>query len=459
MHIVTRFGGLLLFSWVGCGLPQDTAFGPAEEQAFHWAAGSSEGQQAVQEGQEIGPLPSVSASSGQTAGVPSWPRFHGLDGHNRSPDTGLLRQWPKEGPKLLWSAKGIGHGYSSVTLGEGLIFTAGNIKDQTVITALDLEGKIRWQQANGPAWTRDYPGTRGTPTYDKGRLYHESPLGEVICLEAGTGKPIWRMNILKEFEGETPTWALAESVLIDGDRLICCPGGKKAAVVALNKNTGKVIWASPSAGCQASYASPTLVSHQGIRMILTMNQKGLLAVDADTGQILFTYPHKTAWDVNAFTPIYHEGHIFFSTGYGAGSVLLKLIVQGKKVRVEKVWDSKELDNHHGGVVLVDGFLYGSAYGGPFVCLDWKTGKARWKDRTVRKGSLTWAEGLLYCLSEQRQVALVRPNPEKLEVVSQFTLPSGGEGPSWAHPVVCGGRLYLRHDDTLFAYDVSARSGR
>ncbi|MCS7303989.1 MAG: PQQ-like beta-propeller repeat protein [Thermoguttaceae bacterium] len=386
---------------------------------------------------------------------PYWPRFHGNDGHNRSSETGLLRQWPEGGPKLVWSAKGIGRGYASVSLAEGLIFTAGNIKGQTVVTALDLEGNIRWQQDNGPAWTGDYPGTRGTPTYDNGRLYHESPLGELVCLQAATGKPIWRRNILKDFDGENIRWALAESVLIDGDRLICCPGGRKAAVVALNKNTGQLVWASPSAG-PASYASPSLAVHQGIRMILTMNEEGLLAVDADTGKILFDYPHKTAWDVNAFTPFYHEGHIFFSTGYGAGAVLLKVIAEGKQLRVEKVWESKELDNHHGGVVLVDGFLYGSAYGGPFVCLDWKTGKVRWKDRAVRKGSLTYADGMLYCLSEQRQVALVRPNPEKLQLVSEFVLPSGGEGPSWAHPVVCGGRLYLRHDDTLFAYDVSAK---
>lgn len=386
---------------------------------------------------------------------PYWPRFHGPDGRNCSPDTGLLKTWPKEGPKLLWTAKGLGHGYATVTLAEGLIFTCGNINEQTVITALDLEGKIQWQQPNGAGWTGEHPGTRGTPTYDEGRLYHESPLGELVCMEAATGKRIWGRNILQDFEAENITWALAESVLVDGDRVICCPGGKRGAVAALDKYTGKVVWASPGVGCPASYASPMLAEHQGLRMILTMNQKGLLAVDADTGQLLFDYPHKTAWDVNAFSPLYHEGHIFFSTGYRAGAVMLKVVAQGKKVRVEKVWESKDLDNHHGGVVLVDGYLYGSAHNGPWVCLDWKTGKTQWKERGVGKGSLTWADGMLYCLSEQRRVGLVRATPQRLELVSEFTLPSGGEGPSWAHPVVCGGRFYLRHSDTLYAYEVRA----
>lgn len=456
MHSVARWCGILLLGWIACGRQEDLSLPPekAETPDSHSLSPTSSEPEISGKGKEASAAISSSVSS---ANWPFWPRFHGNDGHNRSSETGLLRQWPSEGPKLLWSAKGIGHGYSSVSLAEGLIFTAGNIKNQTVVTALDLQGNIRWQQANGPAWTGQYPGTRGTPTYDEGRVYHESPLGELICLQAATGKPLWQRNILKDFEGKLPTWALAESVLIDGNRLICCPGGKKAAVVALDKYTGRLVWASPSAGCQASYASASLAVHQGVRMILTMNQKGLLAVDAQTGQILFDYPHKTAWDVNAFTPIYYEGYIFFSTGYRAGSVLLKVIKEGKKLRVEKVWDSKDLDNHHGGVVLVDGFLYGSAYGGPFVCLEWKTGKTQWKDRKVAKGSLTYADGMLYCLSERRQVALVRPNPKQLEVVSQFTLPSGGEGPSWAHPVVCGGRLYLRHDDTLFAYDIHASS--
>lgn len=401
-----------------------------------------------------GGAPSRPAKPSAPPEGPYWPRFHGPDGRNLSPDTGLLQEWPEAGPRLLWTAEGLGHGYSSVAIADGLIFTDGNVDEKTTITALDLKGQIKWQKPNGKAWTGDVAGTRGTPTYDAGRIYHESPVGELVCLDAKTGERVWGLNILREFQGENIEWALAESVLIDGDRVICCPGGKEGAVVALDKNTGKTVWASKSAGAPASYASPMLAEQDGLRMVLTMNSKALIGVNADDGDWLFEYPHKTAYNVNAFSPLYHDGYIYFSTGYGAGSVQLKVTVEGRKARVEKAWTSKALDNHHGGVLLLDGYLYGSSHNGPWACLDWKNGETKWKERGVGKGSLTWADRMLYCYSEDLRMGLVRPSPEKLQVVSQFRVPSGGEGKSWAHPVVCGGRLYLRHSDKLYAYDVN-----
>ncbi len=398
----------------------------------------------------------ASSTGGPPSEAPSWPRFHGPDGQNRSTETGLLKEWPKSGPRLIWTAEGIGEGFSSVTLGGGLIYTDGNRDGKTVVTAIDLDGRIKWQKPNGPAWTTDRPGTRGTPTFDSGRVYCESPLGEVVCLDAKTGDKVWDLNILKEFEGRNITWALAESVLVDGDRLICCPGGKKGAVVALDKTTGKTVWASKSTGNTASYASPMLAQQDGLRMVLTMNAKSLIGVNADDGELLFEFPHETRYDVNAFSPLYHDGRIFVSTGYGSGSVQVKVKVDGKKASVEKAWANKELDNHHGGVLLVDGSLYGSSARGKWMCLDWKTGETKYKADGVGKGSLTWADGMLYCYSENRKMGLVKASPEKHEVVSQFEVPSGGEGPSWAHPVVCGGRLYLRHSNKLYAYDIKSR---
>lgn len=397
----------------------------------------------------------ASSTGGPPSEAPSWPRFHGPDGQNRSTETGLLKQWPESGPKLVWTAEGIGEGFSSVTLGGGLIYTDGNIDGKTVVTAIDFDGRTKWQKPNGPAWTTDRPGTRGTPTYDLGRVYCESPLGEVVCLDAKSGDKVWDLNILKEFEGRNITWALAESVLVDGDRLICCPGGQKGAVVALDKTTGKTVWASKSTGNTASYASPMLAQQDGLRMVLTMNAKSLIGVNADDGELLFEFPHATRYDVNAFSPLYHDGRIFVSTGYGSGSVQVKVKVDGKKASVEKAWANKDLDNHHGGVLLVDGFLYGSSARGKWLCLDWKTGETKHRADGVGKGSLTWAEGMLYCYSENRKMGLVKASPEKHDVVSQFEVPSGGDGPSWAHPVVCGGRLYLRHSNKLYAYDVKA----
>jgi len=391
----------------------------------------------------------------------SWPRFHGPNGDNISAETGLLQQWPEQGPKLGFVAKGIGEGFAGVTIADGLIYTCGNIDEKTVITALDLDGNIKWQVENGGAWTGEHPGVRGTPTIDghpEGtRLYHESPLGEVACLNAKTGERIWGLNILEEFGGKNISWALAESLLMDGDRVICSPGGPETAVVALSKMTGKTVWKSPSAeGDLAGYATPTLVEYQGLRMILTLTSKALIGVNADTGDLLFRFPHKTDYDVNVLTPILRDGRLFISTGYGSGSVMLKLTVDGKKASVEELWRSKPLDNHHGGVLLLDGYLYGSSFGGRWVCLEWETGKTMYQARGVGKGSATYADGMLYMLSEKSDVGLAKATPEGLEVISQFKLPEGGEGPSWAHPVVCGGRLYVRHGDFLYAYDVRAK---
>ena len=404
------------------------------------------------------PAQPVAAATAPAADA-SWPRFHGPGACNVSPDRGLLKKWPEGGPRLVWTTKGIGNGYSSVTLADGQIYTAGNLQrqgKQTVVTALDMDGKIRWQTAIGPAWTGDYPGTRSTPTIDGDRIYAESPLGDLACLEAKTGRKLWGVNILKQFDAANLGWALSESVLIDGPRVICCPGGKKASVAALDKMTGKTVWTAKSTGHLAGYGSPSLAEYQGLRMILTMTSKGLIGVNADTGDLLWHYPHETKYDVNAFTPIFRDGWIFFSTGYRSGSVMLKLSASGAKASVEKVWQSKELDNQHGGVSLVGDYLYGSSdsvKAGKWMALEWKTGKNKYVERGVGKGSLTCADGMLYTLSEHRQVGLAEATPEGHKLAGKFAMPSGGEEASWAHPVVCGGRLYLRHDDALFAYDV------
>jgi len=383
----------------------------------------------------------------------SWTRFHGPGSSNISPDTGLLSAWPADGPRLVWAVDGIGHGFSGVTLAGGLIYSDGNIDGATTITALDLSGRIEWQAENGPAWTDDYPGTRGTPTIDGERLYHESPLGNVVCLDAVSGDEFWSLNILRSFDGKNIKWALAESLAVDGDRVICCPFGRKASVVALEKHSGDVVWAAPAVSGGAGYASPIVVEQQGLRMVLTMNAKALVGVDADSGDLLFRHEHITKYDINATMPIFDEGHVFITSGYGAGCELLKIEVKGDKAAVKRVWKSSELDNHHGGVILWDGHLYGSSYRGRWLCLDWKTGQVKYKEKGVGKGSVTMGDGMLYMLNEKRKLGLARATPAGLDLTGSFSIPSGGEGPTWAHPVVRGGCLYVRHGDWLHAYDV------
>ncbi len=394
-------------------------------------------------------LPAAAAHSAD------WPQFHGPARDNCSRETGLLKRWPPEGPRLLWTARGIGHGFATVSVVGGRIYTCGNLDGKTVVTAMDTSGRIVWQTENGPSWTKSVPGTRGTPTIDGDRLYHESPLGELVCLEAETGTKLWGLNILDRFQSQNINWGLAESVLIDGERVVCCPGGPRTAVVALDKTTGKTAWESPSAGDLAGYASPSLGQYRGLRMIFTLTSRALIGVNADNGDLLFRFEHTTPFDENILMPLYHDGHVFISTRT-TGSVLLKLDVDRRNASVEPVWRTEQLDNQHGGVVLVDGYLYGACHvrnHARWVCLDWETGREMYAERGIKKGSLTYADGTLYMMNERGTVALVPATPNGYEPAGQFEIPEGGDGPTWAHPVVCDGRLYIRHGDFLYAYDI------
>jgi outer membrane protein assembly factor BamB len=395
---------------------------------------------------------------------PFWPRFHGPEGDNLVRETGLAEQWPEGGPPLVWTARGIGEGYSSVSIAGGLIYTAGNLKDRTVITALDLDGRTRWRAAGGEPWTGPYPGTRGTPTVDADRVYHESPKGQIVCLQSKTGEELWTVNILEEYQAKNITWGLAESLVVDRERLICSPGGPFASLVALDKRTGRTVWTAPSTGERAGYASPLVIEHQGLRLILAMTQRALIGVNAEDGQLLFRHPHATRFDANATMPIYRQGRVFITSGYGSGSEMLRLARQGPKVAVETLWRSTELDNLHGGVILCDGRLYGAAHQAPgagqtpWVCLDWNTGKRLYAARGVGRGSLTCADRRLYILGEDGRVGLVEARPDAHRLIGTFRLPGAGQAPAWSHPVVCAGRLYLRYGDTLYAYDVRGKQG-
>jgi outer membrane protein assembly factor BamB len=407
------------------------------------------------------PAPCLNAPWALSAEAPCWPRFHGPKGDNYSPDTGLLKKWPDDGPKLIWTAKGIGHGFASVTIADRRIYTAGEFHDtDTVITALDMDGHVQWRAENGKGRATARPaGARCTPTIDGARLYHENAGGQLVCLETKTGNRVWGLSLGTEFRGKGGGFDQSESPLIDGDRVVCCPGGA-TAMVALDKNTGKTVWRAPSVGEPAGYTSPILVRYQGLRIILAVSQYQLIGVNADTGELLWQFKHyKSGPFCICALPAYHDGQVFLTAGYGKGSVLLQIKVQGRKTSVEPIWRSADLDNRQGGVILLDGYLYGVANrnsSSKWICLDWKTGKTMYAERGLGEGSLTYADGMLYVLSEKGKVGLVRPTPIRHELTSTFRIPKGGDGPVWAHPVVCGGRLYIRHGDFLYVYGVRAK---
>jgi len=387
-----------------------------------------------------------------------WPQFHGPRRDNKSRETGLLARWPAEGPKLLWTAKGIGEGFSTVAITGGLIYTTGNVGRSTAISALDLAGKRQWQVANGPACRHEHPGTRSTPTIDAGRLYHENADGDLVCLDAKTGKAIWSRNILRDFHGRNINWGLAESLLVDGNNVICTPGGPGAGLAALDKATGRTVWVCRDTQDKPGYCSPTVIEHGGVRQIATFMARSVIGVEAATGKLLWRVEHHTPFDENITTPIYHDGRVFVSSRT-SGSMLVRLPAAGAGPSAEVVWKTRAMDNQHGGVLLLDGYLYGASLrASPWGCLEFKTGKPVYGGRGIGRASMTFAEGMLYLLNHRRGVALVRPSPERFEAVSRFSIPAGGRGPSWAHPVVCGGRLYVRHSDHLHCYDVKRRDG-
>lgn len=402
-------------------------------------------------------------SVGYTEQTLDWPEFHGPNRDNKSAETGLLKEWPAEGPKLLWTASGLGKGYCSTAIADGLICTAGTVEKQTFVFAFDMGGKLKWKAANGASWqptermrwASKYDGVRSTPTLHDGLVYHLGETGHLSAFRAATGDVAWTVDLFKEFGAQSPKYGLCESVQIDGERLICCPGGTKAYMVALDRKSGKPLWSSPKMDAGVGYCSPVLSEFGGFRQFITISERDLFGMDAENGKLLWSVPFANARNNNCTDAIFHEGYVFASTGYGKGSILVKLSEENGGVKAETIWSSNLLDNHHGGVILLDGHLYGSGHKSPgWFCLDFMTGEQ--KHRETGKGSLTYADGMLYCLSEQGLMELVEPTPAARKVVSSFRVPSGGEGAYWAHPVVCGGRLYARHADRLYAYDIKAR---
>jgi outer membrane protein assembly factor BamB len=300
-----------------------------------------------------------------------------------------------------------------------------------------------------------YDGARSTPTYDDGRVYHLGESGRLAAFDARTGREIWAADLFRQYDAKAPKYGLAESVLIDGDRVIASPGGTRGHMVCLEKATGKLVWANTRIRGTVGYCSPVPARFGGFRQILMMSSTELFGVNADTGKLLWSVRHGNRRENSATDPVFHNGHVFASTGYGKGSLLVRLRRVAEGIEAETVWSSRLMDNHHGGVVRVGGYLYGAGHeAAGWFCLDFMTGKPAWK--AGGKGSLTYADGMLYCLDEKGTMSLVRATPDRFQVVSSFRLPSGGAGLYWAHPVVCGGRLYVRHGEKLFAYDIRKR---
>ena len=380
-----------------------------------------------------------------------WPQWRGPNRDGRSAETGLLKQWPSGGPPLAWKASGAGNGYSSFALAGGRLYTLGANQNQEFVVAFDAAtGKQLWLTPNGRRFSNDRgDGPRGTPTLDGDRLYALGGSGDLICLDAQTGKTVWALNVLEKFGGKNINWGLSESPLVLGDRVLVNAGGPEASIVALNKKDGSVIWKSQSD--RAGYSSAVPVSVGNVPQAIFFTHIRALGVDTRDGRLLWEYKKVANNVANIATPVVKGNRVFLSSDYGTGCALLELKPEGNGVAAQEVYFNKDMRNHHSSSVLVGDTLYGFS-ASILTAMRFDTGEVAWKDRSVGKGSLVYADGHLYCYSEGGVIGLVEANPTEYREKGRFKIEQGSL-PTWSHPVVNGGRLFIRDQDTIYSFDV------
>jgi len=399
--------------------------------------------------------PSATASQDRpTSRHLDWAQWRGPNRDGIAHESHLLASWPSDGPALLWKRDNLGKGWSSPIIVGDSIYITGDLEDDLIVFALDTNGKPLWQAKNGLAWEKPYGGSRACCVFSEGRVYHLNAHGRLVCLDAASGNDVWTLNILERFDGQNITWALSECLLIDGDHLIVTPGGKSALMAALDKHTGQTLWVTePLEQDKTSYASPILFECEGRRLIASCSSSHGFGVDADTGQLLWTVPLKNPHGVNAATPVYGNGCIFYCTPYAEKGRCYRLHVTQDSVSAEHIWTCP-VDAVTGGGLLVGNTLYGSGYKAKWwMAVDWKTGQTRHELKDLTTGAALYADNRLYLFDEKGTMALVKPGPDQLEITGQFRITEDRVNDAWAHPVVHNGRLYIRYHDTLWCYDV------
>jgi outer membrane protein assembly factor BamB len=388
-----------------------------------------------------------------------WPQFLGQSRNGSSAETGLLTQWPDEGPPLVWKISGLGEGYSDVSVAQGRIFTMGQHGKNESVMALDAAtGKMLWQVAiTDISYSEGHGnGPRGTPTVDGDRVYAEAADGTLVCLEAKTGKKIWSVNFQRDFHANQPHWAFSESPLVEGEDLIATPGAPDATIVALDKNNGKVVWKSPI-GDSAGYASPIVAQVGDVRQFIQLTAQGVVGVRVSDGKLLWRYDKVANRTANIATPIFRDPYVFVSTEYGTGCALLKLTNEGGTVKATEVYFNRDMQTKNSNAVIQGNWLYGFNHT-ILTAMNLMTGEVAWKDRSVGdKGSVTIAEGKLYVLGENGNVALVDATPEGYKEISRFSIEKSN-WPAYPHLVISNGKMFLREEDNLFCFNIRKLHG-
>jgi len=378
----------------------------------------------------------------------NWPQWRGPNRDGISTETGLLKQWPADGPPLVWKTTGAGNGYSSLAVANGRIYTMGVRGNREYVIAFDVAtGKQAWATAHGGVY-RDSrgDGPRGTPTVDGDALYALGGNGDLSALDARTGRIIWTMNVLEKFGGSNIQWGISESPLVIGEKVLVNAGGPGASVIALNKKDGSLIWKSQSDKAGYSSAMPVKVNN-GIQVVFFTDRRAV-GLDLNSGKLLWEYPRASNDVANVATPVVRGNRIFLSSDYGTGAGLVEVKADGS---ASEVYFTKAMRNHHSSSILIGDYLYGFS-SSMLTAMRFDDGQVAWQDRSVGKGSLVYADGNLYAFSENGEVGLVEAVPTGYREKGRFRIQPGSL-PTWTHPIIAGGRLYLRDQDNIYAYDV------
>ena len=368
-------------------------------------------------------------------------------------ETGLLKSWPDVGPELLWHFDGLGNGHASAAVTSDVVYTSGTQGDFGYIFAFDHDGKLLWKVKYGEEWIESYPGVRSTPLVYDDKLFIMSGMGGLYCMDAEDGKIIWQINLVADYGCRNIKWGVTENLAFLGDKIFCTPGGEEHNVIALNKNSGELIWTSKGKGEISAYCSPQIASHNGIKMLITQTENSILGLDALTGELMWSHDQPNQWSVHANTPYYRDGFVYCVSGYGKGGVMVKLADDGKSTT--EVWRNETLDGRMGGFIVLGDKIWGPGDKGvKWYCLDWNTGEELVVESLIKKGNITYADGMLYLYGEDGKVALANPSDASYNIVSQFRVPYG-EDQHWAFPVIFNKKLYVRHGTSLMVYDIAA----
>ncbi|OGV56601.1 MAG: hypothetical protein A2X45_15345 [Lentisphaerae bacterium GWF2_50_93] len=388
-----------------------------------------------------------------------WPQWRGPDRNDLSKEKGLLKEWPANGPELKWKATDLGAGFSGVSVVKGKIFTMGDIDGACQLMAFAEDtGKKLWSTKVGAVGGGGgYPGPRCSPAVEGESVIALGQFGDLVCAEVATGKEVWRKNLVKDFGGKLPKWGYAESPLVDDGKVFCTPGGKEGSIVALDAKTGATLWRSKDYTDDPHYTSLILETISGQKQLIHLSPANVVGVDIKDGKLLWKAAREGKTAVVP-TPVYADNQVFVTSGYGVGCTAFKITKDANGFKAEQVYANKDMVDHHGGVILLDGYVYGHSDSKGWVCMDFKTGQVAWANKGVGKGAIGYADGNFYIRGEggKGTIALIEANPKAYTEKGRFDQVDRSDKNSWPHPVIANGRLYIRDQGVLLCYDVKGK---